>query len=260
MEESLQRELVALNNEFYQTNAETFSATRVRAWEGWRRCAQLIEHYLTGNELTVSDIGCGNMRFERFLLEALPSRRISFFATDNCPALIPEDLPQANIIYLERDGISELLAGNDPLQDVDSRDVTCCFGFMHHIPGAVVRQAFLKAFVEHTKPGGIIIVSLWRFMDVPALAAKAASALASAEEDASLPANLREVLPGLATQGDYLLDWQGAHTWRYCHSFSDEDVQGLIEAVVPEAHLIEHFRADGKSGDANEYLVFQKEN
>lgn len=258
MDDQLQQALVELNNSFYKTNALSFSATRASAWDGWQRVAELIKGNCLGEALDVIDVGAGNMRFERYLIEALPAKHISFFMTDNCPALVPTDLPQANSIYLERDVISALLAGTDPLIDVDPRDIACCFGLMHHIPGASERAALLKSLIAHVRTGGLAIVSLWRFMEVPALAAKAQTTLDVAANDEALPVTLRAQLGSLAAQGDYLLGWQDSGTYRYCHSFNDDDVTGLVDALSSEAVLLERFRADGKSGNANEYLVFKK--
>lgn len=258
MKEEIQRMLVALNNEFYQANAESFSATRASAWTGWQRCAVLIGEACTEEKLGVIDVACGNMRFEHFLLQALPDKLISFFTTDKCNALVPDNLPHANVIYLEMDIAQELLDDNDPLRDVELRDVSVCFGFMHHLPGEALRAKLLRHIIEHTKPGGLVMVSLWRFMDVPALAEKAKSALNAAQADENLPEQLRAALPQMASQNDYLLGWQDTNTWRYCHSFSDADISALIESVADRATLAERFRADGHTGDANEYLVFKR--
>ena len=36
---------------------------------------------------------------------------------------------------------------------------------MHHVPGRALRERLLDALAAHTAPGGILALSLWRFMD-----------------------------------------------------------------------------------------------
>ena len=95
-------------------------------------------------------------------------------------------------------------------------------------------------------------------------------------------------------QGDYLLGWQDTSgAFRYCHSFTDGEIAQLAEATTtptiaaqaapsspaapssqgtpaapaaqapaaqgtPAAHIIDSFKADGRSSRMNAYLVVQK--
>ena len=59
---------------------------------------------------------------------------------------------------------------------------------------------------------------------------------------------------------DYLLGWQDTRSsFRYCHSFSEDDVDRLAERAIGQARLLARYRADGKNGRSNEYLVFRRE-
>lgn len=256
-----QRELVALTNEFYRSHADTFSATRRSAWRGWLRCARLIDDAVPDGSLSILDVGCGNLRFESFLRDALPARALAFHTVDDCPALPPDDLGSTGVSHHEADVIAPLLGGADPLKGLDlpSCDVTVCFGLMHHVPDSRCRAQLLGSLVEALAPDGLAIVSLWRFMDVPGLAAKAAEALARARDDEAVSPSLRSQLPALAGSGDYLLGWQNEPSaWRYCHSFSDADIDGLVASVACMATVEERFRADGRDGRANEYLALRR--
>ncbi len=65
--------------------------------------------------------------------------------------------------------------------------------------------------------------------------------------------------PGQLGDGDWLLGWQGRRgSWRYCHSFSDEDVEGLVAGVSDLARLRDDFCSDGRSGELNRYLVLER--
>lgn len=59
-------------------------------------------------------------------------------------------------------------------------------------------------------------------------------------------------------EGDYLLGWRNLPgVYRYCHSFSDEEIDSLVTLVADKAKCVARFRADGRTGSLNEYLVLQ---
>ena len=59
--------------------------------------------------------------------------------------------------------------------------------------------------------------------------------------------------------GDYLLGWNDVPgAYRYCHSFADSEIESLIADVANCALLVDRFKADGRTGDSNEYLVFRR--
>lgn len=59
-------------------------------------------------------------------------------------------------------------------------------------------------------------------------------------------------------EGDYLLGWRNTPgAYRYCHSFSDEETDSLVASVADKAKCVARFRADGRTGNLNEYLVLQ---
>lgn len=47
--------------------------------------------------------------------------------------------------------------------------------------------------------------------------------------------------------------------YRYCHHFSNEEIDRIITALAPHATVIESFSADGKPGNLNRYVVFKRE-
>lgn len=76
-EEVLALRLCALTGEFYRANAESFSQTRQSPWQGWVRLLEVVEAASGQEPLRVLDLACGNLRFERYLADALPSRMLS---------------------------------------------------------------------------------------------------------------------------------------------------------------------------------------
>ena len=275
MDEQTVKILCELNKEFYQEHAESFSATRQSPWSGWlkaleatslcrrhfspepRRSATLgsdDKHHLRDlrppepSVLTIFDLACGNLRFASFLQETLPDASIEYYAIDNCDALVPS-APAINYQSLD---VLKLLQQNERINDYLKAplcDLSVAFGFMHHVPTQTYRAAVLDALIAQTHPGGYIIVSFWQFMKNEALAAKARITHERALQERGLPE---------LDEGDYLLDWQNrADTYRYCHSFSEAEMDALLHGVAGRAKTVARFTADGRTGDLNTYVILQ---
>lgn len=290
--------LCALNNEFYRRQSESFSATREASWTGWERVLSFVPQASCGgmesassgvshaDRLRVLDVACGNFRFERFLAAKYEG---AFYAlgVDSCDAMAfsaleGRDFGEGSVDYLHADVVGRLLEDDrrDGIFGLSAReggsvefDVVVSFGFMHHIPGKRNRLALLRALVEAVRPGGIVAVSLWRFMDDERLARKARAITERVREEtgeeAAQKGSEADAAPsGTMTPrldlsdfecGDYLLGWKDdSSALRYCHHFDDAEISSLISCVSGAAMLLDRFSADGKSGRLNEYLVFRR--
>ncbi|MDR1016807.1 MAG: class I SAM-dependent methyltransferase [Coriobacteriales bacterium] len=244
------RALCELNTRFYADQAADFSATRQSTWPGWQH---LLEVLPERSQLSVLDLACGNLRFERLLAAARPETAFRFFAVDSCDALLQNDL-QTSYQHLDLCAVlsesnanpARSSAGDTlPLAaalDAPACDLAVCFGFMHHLPLAEWRLALLKSLLAKTKAGGPVALSFWQFAKDPRILAKAAP----------LPADAG------GGPGDYLLGWQGQAALRYCHSFADSEIDALAAAVSEQAELLARFSADGKTHNLNHYLIFRK--
>ena len=274
MEDQLFHRLCALNTRFYQRTAASFSSTRKSAWVGWEHLADLIAKRLEGawsdrirdaRTLGIVDLACGNLRFEHFLLDALPQTTFDFTALDNCAALphcgfftnIASCL-RARIHFTQTDLVSALLNQHELPCARNTAQLCTAFGFMHHVPGFDARTQLLREMCRITAGGGVFAVSLWRFMDEPHLAQKA-----HASQSAALPV-LHEALGENEVsldENDYLLGWQDATgVFRYCHHFADEEITRLTEWATAQlpVSLVARYDADGRTGTLNTYLVFRK--
>ena len=246
---------------------------------------------------SVLDIACGNLRFEAFLANAYPHIDWSFFAVDNCEPLVAsgqEDVAK-KVHFTCEDLVSNLLDGlpaaepaNVPaLAAATPFDLVVSFGFLHHIPSFDLRQQFLLEALSQVKPGGYLVVSFWQFLNDPAKRAKIeqthAEALAFFASCAETRANDRDALDrgaGSSSSGnpdlscpkltaffadslepnDYFLGWKNEPSnYRYCHHFSNEEIDRIITALAPHATVVESFSADGKPGNLNRYVVFKRE-
>ena len=263
MDVATARLLTDVTSDFYRRFARSFSDTRQSAWPGWDRCAQLARAHLSdapaasGRALRVLDLACGNLRFERFLAQAIAPAQARFFAVDGCgellaepaPATRPLDVRTVNLDIVDVLFAGESLSGVLGGLGVVPCDLSASFGFLHHVPLPEQREQVLRSLVDLTRPGGLVVVSLWRFLDDPAFAEKAR---AQHERCAAALG-----LPPLA-DNDMVLGWQNDPTaYRFCHSFTDGEVDELACAVRPRAFELERFRADGRTGAMNDYLVLQ---
>lgn len=246
---------------------------------------------------SVLDIACGNLRFEAFLANTYPHIDWSFFAVDNCEPLVAsgqEDVAK-KVHFTCEDIVSNLLDGlpaaepaNIPaLAAATPFDLVVSFGFLHHIPSFDLRQQFLLEALSQVKPGGYLVVSFWQFLNDPAKRAKIeqthAEALAFFASCAETRANDRDALDRGAGSSsssnlnpsdlkppvffadslepnDYFLGWKNKPSnYRYCHHFSNEEIDRIITALAPHATVVESFSADGKPGNLNRYVVFKRE-
>ena len=271
MEEKAIRELNALTKRFYGRFGESFSGTRQAPWPGWEHLAgmpELIRLTAQDRRIRVLDVGCGNCRFERFLMERFPEARWEFLLVDSAPEpavtaakALGEAPGNQQVRFAESDLVEGLLAGVPLPFPGAGADLTVAFGLMQHIPSDALRLQALEALMAATRPEGLVAITFWQFLDDPALAAKARSCTAEA---APL---LAAAGIGAASLGedDCILGWQDAPfdqgAMRYCHHFGDNDIDRLVEratAAVPSARVIARWRADGRTGALNTYVVIER--
>lgn len=269
------RELIELNNRFYAEHAASFSATRSAPWEGWSRAAELLTQlrWTRGRggdscpcSPLVLDLACGNLRFERFLLNAFPGVDLRFHAVDACPDLAKDASQIPGTVFYEVDVLGSFLddwarlgtlghtASNRRLADagIPECDLTVCFGFMHHVPGFDMRASVLDAIVERTALGGVAIVSFWQFMRDERLARKALVADSAARESAQ-----SGTFP--LDENDHFLGWQSdLSPLRYCHHFDESEIDELVASVGTRAREVARYSADGGSGTLNRYLMLER--
>lgn len=257
-EEVLALRLCALTGEFYRANAESFSQTRQSPWQGWVRLLEVMDARAAERELLrVLDVACGNLRFERYLADALPGRVLSGYAVDNCDPLVEagernESDALSRMSFQNLDAIERLSAGclREALEAPDaSCDLAVSFGFMHHVPLERWRVELLRALVAKVRSGGFVAVSFWRFLNSDKLAGKAKETTSRARAELGIP----ELPPN-----DYLLGWQDTQgLYRYCHYFDEPEIERLLAMMADSADLVSRFEADGRTGNLNEYVVLR---
>lgn len=249
--------LSELTQAFYAAVAPSFSATRQAPWQGWEQAWRLMD--LPQRELRVWDVACGNLRFGRFLSEQGAAARI--WAWDSCSALLEEappsgavshELKQLDLVGLLDRTATGTLSGNEEraVGGLPPMDLTVCFGFMHHLPLERQRQALMRMLAGQLAPDGYALVSFWQFADDERLRTKAGLTTQRARDELGLN--------GLGPQ-DYLLGWQGSEdVLRFCHHFTESEIDQLVACVEPASCEVARFSADGKSGRLNRYVVLRR--
>lgn len=266
------RQLNALTSDFYAREAASFSATRQAPWHGWEEAWNTVATHdsalaapvhadsayegrflSTTAPLAVLDLGCGNLRFERFLVERT-NTPLHIIALDNCPELtaLESGFPRRlTVDFQTLDLVESLLDSTfaDRLPH-DECDLAVAFGLMHHLPTFTLRAQVLEGLLDSLRPGGFAIVSFWQFLNDPRLAAKAAATTAEGRAAHRLPP---------FQENDFLLGWQHAEgTYRFCHHTSEAEIDALLAAMLLSFREIARFSADGKQGNLNRYVVLRR--
>ena len=253
---STAEQLSRVTSEFYAQQAQSFSATRQMPWQGWQRCLEAMPQLLAGEKPSVLDIGCGNLRFARFLCDEAGIVPAKYFAVDNCKPLVESGDAGAHVFeldFIELDVIKSLLDNTLSSElTVPACDLVVAFGFLHHVPGAEKRLQLLRTLLEKSKPGGFVCVSFWQFMNSQKLAAKAQETTVQGLQVLGIDASELE-------EHDYLIGWQDkANTCRYCHHFSQKELDELLASFGSDVHVCAQFSADGKDNNLNRYVILQR--
>lgn len=253
--------LCRVTNDFYARHMAQFAATRQSPWPGWTCCLQLAQQTLPvalSDELIVLDLACGNYRFGAFLARSLPQTAIHYHGVDRSEG--DWQLPDNCIASFQALDIMDVLQDEGCLHTsvaADVCDLSVCFGFMHHIPLPAWRLAVLDTLFAQTRPGGLIAVSFWQFLSDAKLAAKAALSHAKTLQQFE---RCGTALVGLK-DNDLLLGWDNiAGAYRYCHSFTNDEVDAMIKHALSNnrAKLLARFNADGRTNSLNSYIVLQR--
>ena len=241
MDETTIRKLIALDNGFYCDNHASFSRTRGRAWDGWARVCETI----TATPASALDVACGNMRFKAFL-DDYYGDAVDYQGIDSCSDLVPENQTG----HFKKLDIIEGLMDNSLSRHIGpTYDLIACFGFMHHVPSIELRAKLLDILIDKTSQGGTIALSFWQFAQDEKSREKANRTTERGCEELGL----------VLDAGDYLLGWNDkARAYRYCHSFTDEEINQLASHCDHRVHIADCFKADGRTGEMNGYLVLRK--
>lgn len=259
MNEQTRARLAAINKDFYDSVAEEFSASRDHPWPGWEQVLSV----LAPERLRVLDVGCGNGRFAGFLSERWKGP-LAYLGIDSNEVLLTHAVTRAgqrpdrrrHLQFEQREILSARFRSDPP---PGPYDLVVLFGVMHHIPSFEARRALLALLGAQLASGGLLVATFWRFAEDERLRTRRLS-WEDYNARAAAPIDL-----GQLESGDHLLRF-GARPGaegrvpRYCHFTDDAETERLIACTEKSSDLALEtcFRADGRSGDLNEYLIFRR--
>lgn len=239
VEPAIAQRLVSLNNQFYQSMAAPFSASRGRLQPG-------VLKVLSGvpPEANVLDLGCGNGGVARELAQRGHSAQ--YVGVDFSAQLLTEaqktvPSPTSNVQFIQVD-LTSRFNQHSAISD-QQFDFIFAFAVLHHIPSRAMRLAFLRQVTGLLATGGRFMHSNWQFL-------KSAKLRTRIQPWDTVGIDETEVEPG-----DYLLDWRsGGRGVRYVHHFDETELGNL--AVEAGFEMVESFLSDGKSGDLALYQLW----
>ena len=241
-----------LNQKFYAQVADSFSDSRNSAWEGWIKLTSLIRPLTINHRpLKILDLGCGNGRFAEFLSTQFPEAQFEYYGVDNNPKLLSlaqiklKNLKNIRFNFEQLDIVQALLA-NSLTEDLQlmTYDLIVGFGVMHHIPSFELRLKLLQNLSSIQHSPFTIIMTFWQFDQSARMMSKVVEPTRLGINPQDLEAN------------DYILDWQRGETaYRYCHSFTNQEIEQLSK--LSNLEIIDSFSADGKE-NLNKYMVLQR--
>jgi len=249
MEATTAQALAELNRRFYEgQTASSFDATRAHPWPGFSR---IVEHLPPGDVQRVLDVGCGNGRLATFLAGAVTGQ-LHYHGVDGSVALVASAreatravCPRASFTHVD------LLDAPDTLP----RGAFSCIAaiaVLHHVPGRKRRAALVRALAERLSPGGILVLTAWRFDRIARVQPRRipwADGIAAGE--------LR-IDPDDLEPGDELVAWGGGtQALRYCHLLDDARFTQLIDDSA--LACVERFASDGTGADHNEYAILRRD-
>ena len=193
-------EIININNQFYEANNDSFDNSRSYGyWEGFDEILRFIPL-----EPEILDLGCGNGRFLRYLLDKNVAIQ-SYLGLDTSKDFLRKDVEKyPNFEFKELDVISYLETINQKFSLITA------FGLTHHIPNYQFRKKWFEKIEKLVASQGILALSFWEFDT-------------SKNDSNFIPEKY------LIEENDFFLGWKDNFTThRYCHLFKNEEILEII--------------------------------
>jgi tRNA (uracil-5-)-methyltransferase TRM9 len=218
------KEIIELNRNFYTEHNESFDKSRSYGfWEGFEE----ILKYLPSN-LQVLDLGCGNARFLRFLLEK-NQNIVEYLGLDNSEEFINKNSKNYEKYQFR---LTDVITNLN--KETKTYNLVVAFGITHHIPSRELRKKWFEKIATLVAKNGVLVISFWNFNKNNA--------------DQKFKPQFYITEPG-----DFFLGWKGDFgTHRYCHYFEESEVTETI-SQLKDFKLLSKF-----DKDFNTYLTLKK--
>lgn len=243
-----------ISDEFYRNHANSFSQTRSYPWLGWSKLVDHLRKYqLIGNKgLRVLDLGCGNGRFLKFMIDQ-DIQFHSYVGLDNNLDLLnlaKNRFNQSGVNWEYGDILNYDLTELNKSES--GFDLIVVFGLLHHVPGYEHRLHLIQRLFQVKNDSGLLALSLWQ----PQLSVRFKRLAISWDRyNKARNQDLKINVDDLEV-GDYLLKWQGSADFpRYIHVFEESEIN-RFKHDLGQHELVTEYEADGKEGRLNHYLVY----
>ncbi len=196
---------------------------------------------LPGPPRTALDVGCGHGRFLALLKERHPDAEVT--GVDGSAELLEAarartDLPgPCRFLQIDFDEDASALP-EGPF------DLVTLIAVLHHVPGEPRRQALLRELATRVAPGGVLALAFWRRIGDDAKRRVDWSVVGLDEADLE--------------PGDRLLRFEADDPERLRFSHFADDAELARTAVCTCLPLLARYDADGPSGEANAYFLWQR--
>lgn len=229
MDKDYAKYLLEKTRKDYNLIAEDFSRTRYSIWP---------ELYILGKHVKkgekVLDLGCGNGR----LFELFQDKNIDYIGVDNSEKLIElakKKYPEGK--FQVGDALNLAFANN-------FFDKVYSVAVLHHIPSKELKIQFLKSVKRILKPGGVLILTVWKFHQFK-------------EYYLILKYTLLKLIgKSKLDWGDIFKPW-GKKIKRYYHCFSKKELLNLVKEVdfkIKEIGVVKNIKGNRQ----NIYLISEK--
>lgn len=209
--------------DLYTKHAQDFSDTRKSPWKGWEKIG------LKG-DLQVLDLGCGNGRFLKYLVDNHINIK-NYVGLDYSNLMLAIAKEESETFKVQSEFSKVDFNTN---WTIDGKfNLVCAFGITHHLEKDFRRKFFENA-VDKLETGGTFVVTFWKFMDDPR--------------------EKNKILEDLGNN-DYILSF-GKDARRFCHYYTQEEIDNLIEGLPIEQ--VDTYLSDGKMNNLNKYLIFKR--
>lgn len=246
--------LIETNNTFYNENFLSFSRSRSLPWNGWVEAGSVLNsHFSNMNKIKILDLAAGNGRFIKYILDnfdIVVDALMVDSSTDLLGEFSRENEKNSQIEKINIDIIKSLLVNKIDTIKKDSFDLSVSFGFFHHVPSFDLRKKLLELLINATKNEGFVFISFWNFtktfIDEQKYIRQTKKFLCQT------CFNISDL-----DYNDYLIGWKNTNSFRYCHSFSTQEINSLLKNFTNNISIIKNYYHDGKTQNNNHYLLLK---
>lgn len=248
MKPNLVERLLAVNHEFYERYAGSFSSSRYSIQPGVRH---LLPELIQAQNLL--DVGCGNGN----LALALQKNNFTghYLGIDFSPNLlnrVPTTPDRAR--SGERHDHFITLELSDPSWpthlDLQTFNAITCFAVLHHLPGRELQRQTFQHFAALLQPAGKLYLSVWQPLNSPRLRKRL------------IPWQTLDIdTAQLDPETDLLLDWRAedqtdSPAIRYVHQFTAPELDELAQNAALTKQ--DEWYSDGHDGNLALYQTWQR--